>query len=250
MQEEEIALAGGNMGSVHRMGDRVFRSAGFWTPAVHRLLDHCHASGLTSVPRAIEVADDGREVVSFIAGEVPLYPMPTWVWSDHALVSSARLLSQFHRAAASADQTGPWRSPSREPAEVVCHNDFAPYNLVFADGRALGVIDFDYASPGPRLWDVAYLAYRIVPITTDRADGYGDLIRHERLDRLCWAYGRSFDRTELVETVVRRLEDLANFAGRMAADLQKPELAEHARGYRADARYTATAFAAAGSSRA
>ncbi len=29
---------------------------------------------------------------------------------------------------------------------------------VFRDGLAVGLIDWDYASPGPRLWDLAHLA--------------------------------------------------------------------------------------------
>ena len=29
----------------------------------------------------------------------------------------------------------------------------------------VGVIDFDTASPGPRVWDLAYTAYRFVPLT-------------------------------------------------------------------------------------
>ena len=49
--------------------------------------------------------------------------------------------------------------------EVICHNDFAPYNLMFEDGRLTGVIDLDLASPGPRVWDMAYTAYRFVPLT-------------------------------------------------------------------------------------
>ena len=56
---------------------------------------------------------------------------------------------------------------------MICHNDFATYNLIARDGRLVGAIDFDFASPGPRLWDLAYLAYRIVPFAEDAvgADG-------------------------------------------------------------------------------
>ena len=55
---------------------------------------------------------------------------------------------------------------------MICHNDYAPYNLVFRDGRLVGVIDFETAAPGPRAWDLAYLAYRLVPLA---APGNPDL---------------------------------------------------------------------------
>ena len=35
------------------------------------------------------------------------------------------------------------------------HNDPNLDNVVFRDGRAVALIDFDLASPGPRVWDVA-----------------------------------------------------------------------------------------------
>jgi aminoglycoside phosphotransferase (APT) family kinase protein len=33
------------------------------------------------------------------------------------------------------------------------------------DGRPVALIDFDVAHPGPRAWDLAYAAYRFVPLT-------------------------------------------------------------------------------------
>src|SRR5204863_4404273 len=99
-------------------------------------------------------------VVGFVVGAVPAYPMPPWVWTDAALDSAARMLRQIHDATARLEIEGPWRSPVHQPAEVVCHNDFAPYNLVFDSGVVVGVIDWDFASPGPRVWDLSYLAYR------------------------------------------------------------------------------------------
>lgn len=36
---------------------------------------------------------------------------------------------------------------------------------MFEDGTLTGVIDLDLASPGPRVWDMAYTAYRFVPLT-------------------------------------------------------------------------------------
>lgn len=236
---DEQALPGGNMGPVARRGGVVLRQSGEWTPAVHRLLAHCRARGLTEVPQPVGVEPDGREALSFVPGEVPQYPLPSWVWQERALVSSVQLLRRFHDAAASAERTGPWRSPTREPAEVVCHNDFAPYNLVYSDGEAVGVIDFDYASPGSRLWDFAYLAYRLVPVTTDRADGFSDAERSRRLDLACRSYGphrgSGFGSREVLVMIIQRLDHLADFSDAMADELGNPELHEHAALYRADA---------------
>ena len=90
MPEDPETLTGGNMGPVVRQGDRVIRQAGDWTPAVHRLLEHLQGRGVPGVPTPRGLTDDGREVVGFVAGDVPAYPMPAWVWGDAALESAAR----------------------------------------------------------------------------------------------------------------------------------------------------------------
>ncbi len=156
---------------------------------------------------------DGRETLTYVEGEVPAYPMPAWVWSEAALESAAALLREVHDGSATADMTGPWRSPIHEPIEVICHNDFATYNLVFAEGIVVGAIDWDFASPGPRLWDLAYLAYRIVPLTTaDVGDGFTSAQRAGRLDRLVAAYGTRATSGELVAMLRQRLLELAAFS--------------------------------------
>lgn len=229
-------LSGGNFGHVVRKGDTVLRQSGYWTPAVHRLLGQITAAGVRGVPKPLGTTDDGREVLSFVEGTVPAYPMPAWVWSQSALESAARLLRQIHDVTARLDSRGPWRSPVREPVEVICHNDFATYNLVFDGASVVGVIDWDFASPGPRLWDLVYLAYRIVPLSqADRADGFTDRERRVRLRRLLAVYGTDTDPGEVGAVLRERLADLAAFSERMAARLDKPELSEHAKLYRHDA---------------
>lgn len=228
-----MPLAGGNMGPVTRRGDHVLRTAGEWTPAVHRLMRYCRERGLTEVPEPHGILDDGREQIDFIPGEVPNYPIPAWAWSLETLQASADLLRRFHEASRDADRTGPWRSPVREPVEVVCHNDFAPYNLVFEAGRPVGVIDFDFAAPGPRIWDVANLAHRIVPLTTDRADGFTDSERLDRLDALLASYG-DFAAGEVLAKVADFLGFLADFSDAKAVELGNPELHDHAALYRRD----------------
>jgi hypothetical protein len=235
--DDRERLAGGNMGVVVRVGDTVARQAGDWTPSVHRLLNHLEAYDVPGVPRVQGRTSDGREVLSFLPGTVPSWPLPAWLWHEEALASGARLLRRIHDASAGADRTGPWRSPVHEPQEVVCHNDFATYNLVFDDdGMAVGAIDWDFASPGPRLWDLAYLAYRIVPMTTvDEGDGLTADERRQRLDLLLREYGTDASPHELAQVLHDRLLELADFSDRMADELGRPELRDHAVQYRRDA---------------
>nr|WP_300147518.1 phosphotransferase [Propionicimonas sp.] len=236
--DAEQPLAGGNMGPVTRVGDEVRRSAGPWTPNVHRLLNLFADAGIAETPRPLGFTDDGRERLTYLAGTVPSYPRPDLVWSASVLVDAARLLRRLHDASVPlAGVRDGWRSPVREPADVVCHNDFAPYNLVFADGRLAGVIDFDYCSPGPRIWDLAYLAYRLAPLTGPQEPGgpVADAERASRLTRLIEAYGLPVGPAELVAVVVERLLALAAFSDDAAARLGNPELRAHAAGYRADA---------------
>ncbi|WP_396136875.1 MULTISPECIES: phosphotransferase [unclassified Amycolatopsis] len=40
--------------------------------------------------------------------------------------------------------------------EVVCHGDFGPWNVVWRGDQPVGILDWDYARPAPRLHDVAY----------------------------------------------------------------------------------------------
>lgn len=234
MDKGEV-LAGGNMGPVRRVGDSVQRVSGVWSPAVHRLLRHCRAAGMTAVPEVVELSDDGHELLGFIPGDVPAYPLPPWVWTDDALTSSVRLLRRFHDSTVGCDPSGPWRSPIHEPVEVICHNDVAPYNLVYRDGIAVGIIDFDYASPGSRLWDLAYLAYRMVPLSTDTADGFTSEKRKVRLTAVLDTYSISASPTDLRTVVVQRLVELASLSEEMAVTLDNPELSTHAAMYRKDA---------------
>ena len=156
---------------------------------------------------------------------MPAYPMPSWAWDERVLGPAARLLRALHDATEGFDGAGrPWRSPVHEPAEVICHNDFAPYNLVFRDGLPVAAIDFDHASPGPRVWDLAYLAYRLAPLgARENPDLPWRDDRTRRLGSLCAAYGGPSP-GEVLAILPRRLLGLA--------EISPPE---HAALYRADA---------------
>ena len=246
--EPEVPLAGGNMSAVVRRGQAVHRSAGPWTPTIHRLLDHLHERGLSWLPRPLGLDEQGREVLTYLPGTVPSYPLPLWVWSEEVLVEAGRRLAQLHQASAGFDLTGAvWQIPAHAPVEVICLNDAAPYNMVFDDAHRLsGVIDLDTASPGPRVWDLAYLAYRLAPLTQAQDTGAGppDLAtsRH-RLELLCRAYAGAGDQVvlgvrDVASTAIVRLTDLAEFTAARAA-AGAAHVAAHVQGYRDDARWIA-----------
>lgn len=95
-------------------------------------------------------------LVSFIDGSTCDYPLSEDVKSLEALISSAKLLRNYHDASqyflkqSDDANIGNWMFPCRDPQEVICHNDFAPYNICYQGKQAVGIIDFDTAHPGPR----------------------------------------------------------------------------------------------------
>ena len=172
MDEIEIRLAAGNTSSVWRRGATIRRSTGPWTPAVHRLLRHLEAVGFLGAPRVLGLEEQGREVLTYLEGEVPVYPTPPDLWSEGVLEEVAELLRRLHDATVDLDlpdSAGREGAAAPEGGEVVRHNDVAHYNTVFRAGHPVAFIDWDFAAPGPRAWDVAFAAYRFVPLVSDQA---------------------------------------------------------------------------------
>src|SRR5690349_1201395 len=218
MAEQEEILSGGNMTAVVRVGNTVRRAAGPWTPTVHAFLRHLRANGFDLVPEPLGLDERGREILSLLPGAPATYPLPEFAWTDATLDAVAHTLRAYHDA--STGFTGErWQWPAHEPREVICHNDFAPYNLMFEDGRLTGVIDLDLASPGPRVLDLAYTAYRFVPLTDPAnpdAPFPGEDEQRRRLEVFCNAYGGQ-DPSEVTESAAGKLREMVAFIEREAA---------------------------------
>jgi serine/threonine protein kinase len=142
-------------------GEYVYRPSGNWTKDVHKFLAYLHNKGFDKT---------GREIVSFIKGEVSNYPLTKNASSIQALTSAAILLRKYHDISMgflddNNVEEKSWQLPCRYPIEVICHGDYAPYNVVLNGKQAVGIIDFDTAHPGPRTWDIAYALYRWSPLT-------------------------------------------------------------------------------------
>ncbi|MFN8074652.1 MAG: aminoglycoside phosphotransferase family protein [Kineosporiaceae bacterium] len=231
MLDGEVARGGVN--EVERRGQLVLRPVGSWTPAVHRLLRRFEEAGFAGAPRAHGVDADGRERLDFVPGVVAGFPLPPQLRGDDVLVAFARLLRAAHDASVPlASSPGPWFLPGRPPAEVVCHGDCAPYNTVVRDGVPVALIDWDTAHPGPRLWDVAYAAYRWAPLVSPlNAEGFGSAgERRRRALVLVAGYGLDVTFEALCEAAADRLDAMVGLLRARAASGDAAFAAHVARG--------------------
>lgn len=177
--EAEVVLHGGvaNAGAVVRVGPCVLRPSNPHTPTIHRFLRALRAEGFDGASNPLGVDADGRERLEFIDGDVPLVPYPGWAQSDGALASVARLLRRFHDASGSVGSASgdTWSDDMQDPlgGRVVCHNDVCLENVVFRDGEAVALLDFDFAAPGRPEYDLACFARMCVPVDDESRERFG-----------------------------------------------------------------------------
>ncbi len=193
MTAEEEPLSGGrDTRGVVRVGATVRRphktSSGF----VRDLLHHLERAGFAGVPRHLGQDAAGREVFSFIPGEVPAKFRH---FADGQVAAAARLLRRFHEATRGSTLAG--------AGAVVCHHDAGPNNTVFQSGQPVAFIDFDYAAPGEALVDLAYMGWSWC--LSSRPDRGPPEIQAAQLRVLVDAYGLDASgRQALVAAIIRR----------------------------------------------
>ena len=237
---DDEVLRGGlvNHGQVRRRGDAVRRPARPHARLLHRYLNALADQGFDGTPRPLSLTGDGYEELTYVPGDVPISPFPDWALSDETLASVGRLLRRTHDAAARVPASylvaanddagsGPsvgWPTEFADPegGPILCHNDVCPENSVFRDGRAVALIDFDFAAPGRPIWDLAFCAWYWVPTLPPQAaaaEGQPGLNVAARLRILADAYGLDeAGRRELVDVLPVLLETSRRFVdGRVAA---------------------------------
>ncbi|MFF0269208.1 phosphotransferase [Kribbella sp. NPDC004536] len=208
MPAAEVELVGGtaNRGLVVRVGDTVRRPLRASGTATHALLQHLESVGFKGAPAFLGVDSRGREVLSYLPGETVTPPYPSWSMTDEALDSVAVLLREYHQAVADFRPVGlEWAEPvpSSYVTGLISHNDPNLDNVVFRDGVAVALIDFDLAGPGSALWDVATAVRLWAPLRPE-ADVH-DVRRGRSLGRL----RRFADTYGLTEADRARLVDAA-----------------------------------------
>lgn len=227
--DEEI-LPGGNVSNVYRRGNTVRRDLKPDSYKIHGLLKHLETKGFTLAPQFLGIDEDGREILTYIEGEAGNYPVKEYMWSNYALIEIAKMLRQYHNAVSDFPFDASWPSIDNTPSnhEVLCHNDFAIYNLIFKDKTPVAIIDFDHAGPGPRLWDIAYALYTCIPLsrynisTTAEEVAFYDAAQDaarikQRVNFFFEAYGKEVEE-DYLKMVVLRLEGLCKTIARKARE--------------------------------
>jgi hypothetical protein len=196
----EIELPAGDVTvGVVRIGDTVRRPRQETSQRVAGYLRHLEAVGFEGAPRYLGVDSQGRDVLTFLDGDVPGSPVDEWAAQDDVLPGVARLVRRLHDASegyvAPARIVEPGRPqpqfPEGEP-RLVAQRDVTPQNTVFRAGQAWGLVDFDLSDRTTRSIDLANTAMHWVPLCdpVDREPVHrdADVVRRVRL--MLDGYGR------------------------------------------------------------
>ncbi|MBB2923505.1 phosphotransferase [Cellulomonas cellasea] len=217
--EPELVLASDGVTRVLRRGDTVRRPVRPFTATVQAFLAHLHERGFDAAPLPLGHDEDGREVLSFVPGDVPVPPLPGWAVTLDALVALARLVRRAHDAAegweppadavwgdlpgATSPRPGPTDgAPPGAPPEavLVAHQDYCPGNVVFRDGLPVALIDFDLARPTTRVADAVNALHWWAPLVdpVDRSPALAEADAAERVRVFADAYGMTAEQRALV----------------------------------------------------
>ena len=169
MTEEN--MNGDNKHPVVRIGNTVHRPAGWWTPAVHELLKYLESVGFKYSPKVLGFDDQGREILTFIEGESG---KDGWqkIINDDGLKKYARLLREYHQAVASyrppVNSVWAYCRGGVSEGKVICHSDFGVWNIVWHDDEPVGIVDWDFALPADRNYDILYALEYSAPFRDDQ----------------------------------------------------------------------------------
>jgi aminoglycoside phosphotransferase (APT) family kinase protein len=206
---EEALPAGDVTLGVVRVGNTVRRPHQSTSTAVAAYLGFLERAGFAAAPRYLGTDAQGRDVLTFIEGDVARTPVEPWARDDALLPSVAKLLRRLHDVSAAwIPDIAIGAHPEGRPAPVfpvdeprlVSHRDVTPQNVVCREGRAYALIDFDLVGWTTRSVDLANTAMHWVPLTApeDLPAGYSAADTGRRLRLMLDAYGRDAVSAELL----------------------------------------------------
>lgn len=208
---------------VGRIGSTVVRRTGWWSPAVHDLLGHLERVGFAESVRFLGLDAAGNEVLTYIEGTSGVRAWAEVV-PESGLAEYARLIRRYHDAVQDymppADREWMTEAHGLRVGEIITHGDVGPWNTVWRDGRAVGLLDWDLAGPRPALHDIGYALEYATPFRDD-AFCVEQLAYPEPPDRarrmrvFAGAYGlASVD--GLVDAVIAQQEATLRYTARLA----------------------------------
>lgn len=217
--DHEAVLASDGVTHVVKVGRTVRRPVRPFTATIQGYLAHLRSRGFHEAPEPLGYDDLGREVLSYVDGDVPTEPLPDWATGAEVLVALARLIRRLHDAADGwmppPDATFgsiPGRPPTGlkplfDQPELVSHQDYCPGNVVFREGFPVALIDFDLARPTTRCADLVNALYWWAPLLhpLDRAPALVEADVGPRARIFADAYQMTaHQRALVVPTAVRR----------------------------------------------
>lgn len=209
-EEQQLAGGFGSGGLVVRVGDTVRRPWHPTTPAEVAVLTRLHEVAPGVAPRPLGRDEQGRQVLSWMAGDVAVPPFPAWATTEAYLTSIARLLRRIHDALEgwSPPPGLEWPAELRdpEPGTTIVHADVCPENVVCRDGEAVAIIDWEFVAPGRRVWDAVSTARLCVPFTAPsrRDPAYAGLDVTARFGTFLDAYGADDGMRAALRDVLRQ----------------------------------------------
>jgi Phosphotransferase enzyme family len=210
--DEQLVGGIANAGQVVRRGQCVIRPSNPFSASIHAYLRALRETGFSGASLPVAIQPDGRERLTYIEGDVPVPPFPAWAQSDECLASITSLISSFHEASSKVEiPAGPWSDELADPegGPIICHNDVCLENVVFQHGKAVGLLDFDFAAPGRPTYDLAAFARMCVPIddpfNSERL-GWAESDQPERLRLVTDTYGlQAAGRQEILQHLDRAM---------------------------------------------
>ncbi|MEV5829789.1 aminoglycoside phosphotransferase family protein [Spirillospora sp. NPDC052242] len=202
-----------------------------FTGTIHAYLSHLHRAGFPAAPKPLGIDDQGREVLSFVPGDVPREPLPPWATGEDVLAALARLIRRLHDAAQgwAPPRDAVWATlPGTQDiplidtdAELVGHRDYCPGNVVFRDGLPAALIDFDLARPTTRVYDIANALYWWAPLLhpEDRPPALAEADIPHRVAVFADAYGMSGEQRRELVPLAGRMVHRFHLASRASAEV-------------------------------
>ncbi|MEV5575256.1 aminoglycoside phosphotransferase family protein [Spirillospora sp. NPDC052269] len=228
--DEEMLFGEGVTPFVLRVGNTVRRPIRPFTSTIHAYLAHLRQAGFVEAPEPMGTDEQGREVLSFVPGDVPHPPLPPEAMGEDVLAALARLIRRLHEAA--QGWTPPrdavwWTPPGTDGIpfvdggeELVSHRDYCPGNVVFRDGLPAALIDFDLARPTTRVYDIANALYWWAPLIhpQDRTPALAEVDIPHRVAVFADAYGMTGQQRRDLVPLARRMVHRFHLTARAAAE--------------------------------